>query len=64
MGAYKKSIGLLCFIIAGLAWPIGFSMGYSVPQVLPVHLLFICGGIALRGSHLAEVLRKRKQAKL
>jgi len=61
--AYRKQIGLLCFILAGLAWPIGFALGYKLPQVLPVHLFFIFSGIWLRGSHLVEVLKQKKKAR-
>lgn len=59
---YKKHIGLLCLILGGLAWPIGFAMGYNVPQILPVHLIFIFSGIGLRGSHLLEIIKRKKAA--
>lgn len=59
---YKKRIGLLCLIIGGLAWPLGFAIGYKASYILPVHIIFILAGITLRGSHLLNIIRRRKDS--
>lgn len=62
MLVFKKRFGLVCLIIGGLAWPLGFAAHYEVPQILPVHLAFIFAGIGLRGSHLLEVIMRRRES--
>lgn len=61
--ACKRWLGLCFLVVGGLAWPAGYALGYSGPQILPFHLLFIFSGLALRGSHLLELIKRRQLAK-
>lgn len=55
----RKGVGLLCLVLGGVAWPVGYALHYTMPQILPFHLAFIFAGLALRGSHVFSLLKQR-----
>ncbi|MHB8843003.1 MAG: hypothetical protein ACYC56_14655 [Candidatus Aquicultor sp.] len=59
----RKTVGLVCLAAGGLAWPCGYVMEYEVTQILPVHLVLIFSGLALRGSHLLSIIKQKRNSK-
>jgi len=62
LAIYKKQLGLMCLILGGLAWPLGYASGYDVPQILPFHLFFVFAGVGLRGSHLFDLIKRKRNS--
>ncbi len=44
----KGKIALVLIALGALAWPLGFALGFGVPQILPVHLALIFSGVYLK----------------
>ncbi|MBI3599795.1 MAG: hypothetical protein HY097_04025 [Nitrospinae bacterium] len=57
----KKTLGLILIISGGLVWPVGLWLKFKpFPYILIPHILLIVPGVLLRGSHIIELIRKRK----
>lgn len=57
----KKTLGLILIISGGLVWPVGFWLKLKpFPYILVPHIILIVPGVILRGSHIIELIKKKR----